>query len=166
MNPPWSARLYELWDGLAARERNLIALGLLVLLPVGLYLYVWQPVNAERARLTLRVEQLRGELARLRANAEEIKQLRAQAPIRGADTLLATARMAASRFGLPEQPGAMTQQGGDRLLVSLDGVAFDAWLRWVGELGIQGVSLAACKVEALPAPGLVRVKATLARSPS
>ncbi len=168
MNP--SARLHAFWDGLATRERMLIAIGLVVLLPVGFYLYIWQPVNAERARLTSRVEQLRSELAQLRADAAEIKRLRAQMPIsaqlRNGDTLLAAARQAAARFGLPDLQVALTAQGDDRLLLNLDSVAFDAWMRWLGELGVQGVSLTACKVEALPTPGLVRVKATLARKAS
>jgi general secretion pathway protein M len=162
----FSARLQTYWDGLASRERNLIGVGLLAILPVGLYLYVWQPVQAERARLTIRVEQLRGELAQLRVDSDEIKRLRAQAPIRSSGSLETTARQAAARFGLPDAPGAMTAQGSDRLQVNLEGVAFDAWVRWLGELGVQGISLANCKVESLPTAGLVRIKATLARAAS
>lgn len=165
-----SARLHAFWDGLAMRERMLIAIGLVVLLPVGFYLYVWQPVNAERARLTTRVEQLRSELAQLRADAAEVKRLRAQTPLsvqlRSGATLEAAARQSAARFGLSDLQGALTAQGQDRLLLDLDSVAFDAWMRWLGDLGVQGVSLTACKVEALPTPGLVRVKATLARKAS
>jgi type II secretory pathway component PulM len=160
------ARWRGFWGELAARERVLIGVGLLVLLPVGFYLYVWQPVTAERARLAIRVDQLRGELAQLRADSEEVKRLRMQPPIPAGDTLENTARQAAARFGLSMAPNALTAQGGDRLLVNLDGVAFDAWVRWLGDLGAQGVSLAACKVEALAEPGQVRVKATLARSAS
>ncbi len=166
MNLPGTNRLREFLDGLAPRERNLIAAGLLVLLPVGFYLYVWQPINAERERLAQRVGQLRGELAQLRADGEEIKRLRAQPPMRGADSLEAGARAAAARFGLSPQQAVLTAQGSDRLLVSMDSVAFDTWLRWVAELGLQGVSLAACKVESLPAPGTVRVRATLDRKPA
>lgn len=154
------------WDELAARERVLIGVGLLVLLPVGFYLYVWQPVTTERARLAIRVDQLRGELVQLRADSEEVKRLRGQPPISVGDTLENAARQAAARFGLVIAPDALTAQGGGRVLVNLDGVAFDAWVRWLGELGVQGVSLAACKVEALPEPGQVRIKATLARNAS
>lgn len=159
-------RLRDFWDEIAPRERNLIAIGLLVLLPVGLYLYVWQPMQTERTRLALRVEQLRGEIAQLRADSEEIKRLRGQAPIRSAQTLEASARLAAARFGLADKIGALTPISGDRLSIEMDAAAFDAWLRWIGELGVQGISLAACKVEALPTPGLVRVKATLTRTTS
>jgi type II secretory pathway component PulM len=159
-------RFQAFWDGIAARERALILFGVAVLLPVGLYLYVWQPVVAERARLSVRVVQLRGELAQLRASGEEVKRLRAQAPARGGVPLEVAARQAALRFGLPDAAGGLTAQGGDRLLVNLDGVAFDAWLRWLGELGGQGVSLVACQIESLPTPGLVRIKATLGRAAS
>jgi type II secretory pathway component PulM len=164
MNLSVPARLRDTLDGLAPRERNLIMLGLLLLLPVGFYLYVWQPINAERARLTQRVGQLQGELNRLRADSEEIKQLRARMPHRSGDSLETSARAAAARFGLTPQQTVMTAQGSDRLQVNMDNVAFDTWLRWVAELGLQGISLDACKVERLPAAGLVRVRATLKRA--
>ena len=158
------SRLRDFWGEIAPRERSLIAIGLFVLLPIGFYLYVWQPMHSERARLALRVEQLRGELAQLRADSEEVKRLRGQQPIRGGQTLDASVREAAARFGLSDSIGTLTPQGSDRLAVEMDAAAFDAWLRWVGELGVQGISLTACKVEALPTPGLVRVKATLTRA--
>ncbi len=166
MNPPVLTRLRDYLDGLAPRERNLIMLGLLLVLPVGFYLYVWQPINAERTRLTQRVGQLQDELNRLRADGEEIKQLRTQIPLRGGESLEASARAAAARFGLTPQQTVMTTQGSDRLQVNMENVAFDTWLRWVAELGLQGVSLEACKVEALPVAGFVRVRASLRRSSS
>jgi general secretion pathway protein M len=157
-------RVLDYWDSLAPRERNLLAAGLLILLPLVLYFYLWQPLSTDRARLAGRVEQLRGQLAQLRTDSEEIKRLRAQTPTRSAQTLGATAHLAASRFLMTDKQITLTPQGSDRLNVTMEGVAFDTWVRWIGELNIQGVSLTACKVEALPAPGLVRVKATLARS--
>lgn len=150
------------WAELAPRERYLIGIGLTILLPLALYLYVWQPVQADRERLAIRGAQLRGELEQLRADSAEIKRLRAQAPIDPAVSLERAARQAAARFGLPEQSGVSSEHG-KRLQVDLDNVAFDAWLRWLGELGAQGIGLAACEVEALPASGQVRVKATLIR---
>lgn len=159
-------RLDEAWANLAPRERNLILIGLLVLMPIGLYFYFWQPLSGERERLRDRVAHLRVELAQLRADGEDVKRLRGLAPIRGAQTLEATARLAASRFQLGDKLGEVSARGSDRLVVTMDGVAFEAWLRWVGELGVQGVALSECKVEALPEAGLVRARATLLRSAS
>jgi general secretion pathway protein M len=161
-----SMRFQLFWDGLAARERGLIVFGLAVLLPIGLYLYVWQPVTEERARLTTRVQQLRVDLTQLRADAEEIKRLQSQMPVRGSSSLEVVARQSAALFGLPDLERGLSARGNDRLEVTLDSVAFDAWLRWLGELGVQGVTLAGCKVEALPESGMVRIKATLARETS
>lgn len=166
MNLPLLNPLQATWANLAPRERNLILIGLLLLLPVALYFYLWQPLTSERARLDVRVAQLRGELAQLRADSEAVKSLRGQAPIRAAQSLEATARLAAARFQLVDSLAEVTPQGSDRLLVNMDGVAFDAWLRWVGELGVQGVSLVDCKVEALSTAGEVRARVTLRRAPS
>jgi general secretion pathway protein M len=161
-----SMRFQLFWDGLAARERGLIVFGLTVLLPVGLYLYVWQPVTEERTRLATRVQQLRIELTQLRTDAEEIKRLQSQMPVRGGNSLEVVARQSAALFGLPDLERGLSARGNDRLEVTLDNVAFDAWLRWLGELGLQGVSLATCKVQSLPTPGQVSVKATLTRTGS
>ena len=161
-----SLRFQLFWDGLAARERGLIVFGLAVLLPIGLYLYIWQPVTEERARLTTRVQQLRVELTQLRADAEEIKRLQSQIPVRGGNSLEVVARQSAALFGLPDMERSLSARGNDRLEVNLESVAFDAWLRWLGELGLQGVSLATCKIEAMPERGMVRIKATLARATS
>lgn len=159
-------RIHVFWDGLALRERGLIVFGLAVVLPVAVYLYLWQPANVERARLAVRVQQLRGELAQLRADGEEVQRLRAQVPASTGETLETLARQSAARFGLPDVKVGLSTQGKDRLQVDLASVDFDAWVRWLGELGVHGISLAACQVDALPTPGLVRVKATLSRAAS
>jgi general secretion pathway protein M len=166
MNFTLPNRFQDFLASLAPRERKLVLLGLMLLLPLGLYLYLWQPLNSERARLTVRVQQLRGEVAQMHIDSEEIKRLRAQAPLRSAQSLEDLARLLAPRFGLPDLKSSLSAQGSDRLMVQLDSVAFDAWIRWLGELGTQGVSLSACQVESLPTPNLVRVKATLVRSAS
>lgn len=166
MNISLPARFDEAWSNLAPRERNLIAIGLFVLLPVGLYLYLWQPLAVERVRLDARVTQLRGQLAQLRTDSEEVLRLRGQAPIRSASTLEATARLAASRFQLDDKLAEVTPQGGDRLIINMEDVDFDAWLRWIGELGVQGVVVSACEVEALPGQERVHAKATLMRGAS
>jgi general secretion pathway protein M len=160
---PLSARIHDFLDGLAPRERNLLTAGVMILLPLGLYLYLWQPINSERTRLISRVTHLRGELVQLRADSKEVERLRAQHPIHNAQTLEASIRLAATRFGMDDKSATLTPQGQDRVQVNLSSVAFDTWLRWVGELSLQGVSLVACKVEALPANGQVRIQATLTR---
>ena len=163
MSFPLSARIHDFLDGLAPRERNLLTAGVMILLPLGLYLYLWQPINSERTRLASRVTHLRGELVQLRADSQEVERLRAQHPIQNSQTLEASIRLAATRFGMDDKSATLMPQGKDRLQVNLSSVAFDTWLRWVGELSLQGVSLVACKVEALPASGQVRIQATLTR---
>ncbi|MFZ1909833.1 MAG: type II secretion system protein GspM, partial [Burkholderiales bacterium] len=48
--------------------------------------------------------------------------------------------------------------------VTLGAVRFDSWLRWVADLQAQNVRLAACRIEAMSAPGMVSVHATLRRA--
>jgi type II secretory pathway component PulM len=51
----------------------------------------------------------------------------------------------------------------NQVQVVFGAVAFADWLAWVAKLQAQHVRLDACRVEALTAPGLVSVSATLIR---
>lgn len=159
----WLERPRLRWQALEPRERGLLGFGLALLLPVTLYLYVWQPMQEERQRLAIRADQLREELTVLRTRAEEVKRMRG-APVAAAASLENAARQGAAQAGVADRLQGLTPQGADRLEVRFDAVPFDAWLRWLGQLSSQGVVLAACQVEALPTPGMARVRATLARS--
>jgi type II secretory pathway component PulM len=50
--------------------------------------------------------------------------------------------------------------------VAFASVAFSDWLDWAAALNAQQVALAACRVEALPTPGMVKVTASLLRDAS
>lgn len=149
------------WRDLGGRERRLIVAGLAVLLPVALYLYVWQPMSAQRERLHGQVERLRGEIASLRADAEEIARLRQQP--QGSANAEAQARAAASRLGIADRLASVTAQGSDRLVVEFAAVPVTPWLAWLGELGAAGLGVAACTIEPAAQPGEVRAQVTLAR---
>jgi type II secretory pathway component PulM len=156
-----SRQAMQRWRDLGGRERRLIVAGLAVLLPVALYLYLWQPMTAQRERLHGQVERLRGEVASLRADAEEIARLRQQ-PHGGAGAET-QARAAAARQGIADRLASVTAQGGDRLVVEFAAVPFASWLAWLGELGGAGLGVVACVIEPAAQAGEVRVQVTLAR---
>lgn len=156
--------LLEHWRRIGARERRLIGIGLAVLLPATLYLYVWQPLTAERAALTRTNERLRVELAGLRADAAEAERLRSLGAIGAGGSPRAAAESAASRFRLDGRMRVEAAPGSAGITVNFENVPFDAWLRWVGELAAQGVNVAASRVEALPVAGQVRASATLTQA--
>jgi general secretion pathway protein M len=58
----------------------------------------------------------------------------------------------------------MDVQDANRVVVAFGAVAFADWLGWVASLGSQQVRLSACRIEALPEPGMVGVTATLQRA--
>ncbi len=151
------------WRDLGERERRLIVAGLAVLLPVALYLYLWQPMTAQRERLHGEVERLRGEVASLRADAEEVDRLRRQ-PHGGTGAGAETqARAAAARQGIADRLASVTAQGSDRLSVEFAAVPFTPWLAWLGELGSTGLGVVTCAIEPAAQAGEVRVQVTLAR---
>lgn len=154
-------QLAQRWRDLGVGERGLILAGLAVLLPVALYLYLWQPMTVQRERLRAEVERLRFELASMRADAEDIAHLSQQPRGAGAESL--DARAAAARLGIAEHLATLTPQGSERLAAEFVAVPFAAWLAWVGELGATGLAVEACEIEVGARPGEVRVSVTLAR---
>lgn len=158
-----SQQLLQRWRDLGRRERGLILAGLGVLLPVALYLYLWQPLTTQRERLHDEVQRLRGDLASLRADAEEIARLRQQPQGSPGASAEALARAAAARQGIDDRLGAVTASGNDRLMVEFAAVPFTPWLAWLGELGATGHGVVACDIELAAQPGELRVQVTLAR---
>lgn len=158
-----SHQAMQRWRDLGGRERRLMVAGLALLLPVTMYLYLWQPMTAQRERLHGEVERLRGEVASLRADAAEIVRLRQQPPGGSGTDPHAQVRAVAARLGLADRLASVTAQGGDRLAVEFAAVPFTPWLAWLGELGAAGLEVVTCTIEPTAQAGEVRVQVTLAR---
>jgi general secretion pathway protein M len=123
--------------------------------------------SAERGRGQLRtsVTALRTQAALLDQQAAEHQLLRATpaAPISPTDLrALVQARADAARLS-----GALTRieaPDTDHVQVVFGAVSFADWLAWTAALQAQNVNLDAARVEALSAPGMVSVTATLSRA--
>lgn len=158
-----NTRLRRAWQSRTPRERIAVTL-LAVVLGVALYAWLLQSGGLARARLQANVASLRAEAAGLELRALELERLRA------------TPVTPASRGDLGEQVQAQVDAAGlghaltkldapdaDRVMVSFGAVGFADWLNWVASLNSQHVRLAACRIDALPEPGMVGASATLQR---
>jgi general secretion pathway protein M len=129
-------------------------------------LYLWLLYSAERARSRLgtTVTALRAQAARLEQHAAEYERLRAKAPATASNTDLRTLVQAqAGAAGLSRALHRVDSPDPGQVQVVLGAVAFVDWLDWIAALESQQVRLAACRIEALAAPGMVNVTATLVR---
>ena len=158
------ARLHTLWKSRAPRERAIIAVLAVIL---GAALYLWLLQSAERARLPLRtsVTALRLQAARLDQQALEFGHLRAAPSATASPTNLRTlveARVAEA--GLSQALVRVDAPDADHVVVVLGAVPFADWLNWIAGLKAQQVRVDTCRIEALSAPGMVSVTATLVRA--
>jgi general secretion pathway protein M len=158
-------RFQQFWKQASPRERWLIGGGFGLLLVVVLIFYVWQPVVRDRQKLRANLPQLRASAEQMRLNAAEVVRLKTltssaalpKGGIRGA------VEESAAAFKLRDSIGQVSLEGDGRISISLDMVSFDNWVRWLGHLQEQyRIRLESCRVEALPQPGMVRIKAVLA----
>lgn len=158
------ARLRKAWESRSPRERAIAAALALVL---GAALYAWLVQSAGRARLqsSAGAATLRTQAARLDQQALEYGRLRAAPAATASPTDLRTLVLArAGAAGLARALTRIDAADADQVAVVFGAVAFADWLNWISALRSQQVRLDTCRIEALSAPGMVSVTATLVRA--
>jgi general secretion pathway protein M len=158
-----NAALRRAWESRSPRERVIIAT-LAVLLGLALYAWLMQAAGRARAQLHMNVTALRTQAARLDQQALEHARLRAAPAATASSTDLR--KLVQSRIdaaGLSRALVRMDAPDADQVVVVFGAVAFADWLDWIAGLQLQQVRLDTCRIEALAAPGMVSVTATLAR---
>ncbi len=153
----------ELWRSRAPRERAVLATGAAVVAAMLFIALVWLPLERARVRLEREVPEMRAALAALQRDAEEAKRLRSMAPVaEQSATPLAT--LAAGAVAAPPGARLVLADPGHLQLTGAD-VAFTQLLEWLASAASRhGLRVERAHLEALAAPGRVRVDITLART--
>lgn len=121
---------------------------------------LWLQAERTRERLAVELPQLRGSIAALERDAEEVRRLRAMPAVTPGGQPLAS--LATNAGGVPGAQIVVI----DERRVRLTGadIAFNALLEWLGNArATHGMRVEAARLESL-APGRVRAELTLARS--
>ena len=158
------ALLHRLWQSRSSTERTVIVALALVLVVA---LYVWFALAATRARgpLVASVTTLRAQAVRLDQQAMQYEQLRnAPRPPAPQSDVRALVQAQASAAGLSLT--RVDAVDANQARATFAAVAYADWLAWVASLQAQNVRLDACRIEALPSPGLVTATATFVRAVS
>lgn len=157
-------RLRQLWQRRAPRERAVVAI-LAALLGVVLYFWMLQSLGSSRAHLVADVATLRAAATDLEQQALELDRLRAvpAASVSRSD-LGAQVQAQANAAGLGHAVTRIETPDPNQVAVTFRAVAFADWLGWVASLSAQQLRLSACRIDALPEPGMVGVTATLQRA--
>ena len=155
--------LRRAWTSRAPRERLVIAV-LAAVLGAAAYLGLLYSADRARAQLGVRVAALRTQAALLEQRAAEHQRLRAAPAPTASPTDLRT--LVRERVDAAQLSGALTlleAPDAEHVRIAFGAMSFAAWLDWIAALQTQHVRLEAARIEALAAPGLVSVTATLAR---
>ena len=154
----------QYWLARAPRERVLIAVSA-ALLVGGLSLWLVQAVDRLRAELRTSVPALRARADLLERQAVEFERLRAAPAVTVSQgDLRALVQAQAGAAGLSRAVVSAEAADANLVKVVFGAVAFADWLEWVAGLEAQHIHLDACRIEALDAPGMVSIAATLARA--
>jgi type II secretory pathway component PulM len=154
MNP--YVRLRQFWHGLALRERRLALAGLVILLPVAGYLYVWQPLKTQWTRQQAEVVRLEVKLRELEADIVQVERLR-RLPAPVPEPLEALIARAPAGAGV-------NRLGPDQVELHWSAVDVRAWLAWVAEAGPRGLRIERCELAPAATPGRLTVQMIVART--
>lgn len=164
------AQLRSWFDKLKPRERLTVLAGLILGVPLLFYVVVWAPLRKDIDLLQTNVDAQALNLEWMKSAAAEVRQLRDTRPISAqvaaGGSLLGTVNATAERAGVARAIQRMNPQGEDTLELQIDNIAFDALMRWLGELETgQGIRASFAALTRTDAEGQVNARLTLQRNP-
>lgn len=156
----------EWWNTLGTRERLMLGGGALLLVPLLVWLLVWHPLARGVQRLETEVAAQREGLQWMRNAAAELQQLRgsgAQASAGlGGRSLLAVVDQSARAAGLGNGLKRIEPDSATAVRARLEGVPFDAVVKWLDELSRKfGVLATLVSIERVAGAGQVNIRLTL-----
>jgi general secretion pathway protein M len=157
------ARFQAWFAQLAPRERWMVVAAAIVVAITLLYLAVWEPLVNAQQRRSLALQEARALASRIEQLAGQTQGARGPAVNLGVSVLSAVDQSA--RAGALDKPPSRIQPEGEReVKVWIDGVSFDALLRWLQSLQTgYGISVQSAELERGAAPGQVNAQLSLVR---
>ncbi len=153
------------WNGLQARERQLLLIGAGMLAALAYWLLLWQPLVAARERSRAAVTTLQQATTEASAQVSAILASRKLAAPRPVRSLFALIDSSAREAGLMSAQTRIEPLGEDRVRVSMDGVSFDQLAAWLEGLDrTEGVDINEWSVDRALVPGVVNASMTLQTS--
>jgi general secretion pathway protein M len=159
------------WQGLAVRERRVVAIGGTLVLVLLAWAFIWDPLSTSRARLEAGVTQAEADLAWMREAVPRLAARRAQGGSIGADrggrSLPALADGSLRESGLGPHLARIEPLGEGRVGLWFDDVGFDPWIVWLeGFAPRYGVRVEELTVDRSVGTGMVDARVVLVDSRS
>lgn len=159
-------QLQDWFRSLAPRERLLVSVGSVVVAITILYLGIWEPLSKAHSKREQDLAASQALAQRLEAIAVVVQKSQASggAAINTGASLLSTVDQV-SKSGTLGKPLTRIQPEGDHeVKVWIDGVSFEALVRWISELeGRYGISIQTADLDRDTLPGQVNARLSLVR---
>lgn len=150
------------WNARSSSERRVLSAGGVIVVLVLFVTFVWLPLERARTRLAADLPALAASVTEMRAQAEQVKVLRAM-PARAESSNVPLATLVAN--------GTLAQGLTDARVATLDAkhlkltagdVAWTRLLEWISTVqAAHGLTVDGATIEALPSPGRVRAELIL-----
>lgn len=155
-----SARAW--WRGRNPRERLVVAAAGAIVALLLVVVLVWLPLERSRERLAMQLPALRASVAEMRAQAAEVRALRAL-PVQAAPGIPLSTLVASGSL-TRELPGArLSLLEAKRVRLAFDDASWSRLVQWLASAqAAHGLVVERARVEALAAVGRVRGEIDLA----
>jgi general secretion pathway protein M len=164
MKQLWPAFKKTAWGDRSRRERQIISIASIILLPAMVYFVLWQPAHNEVAKLRSMLPVMRMQEARMKRQAEEVELLRHRSKPAVLDSfaLKTVVETSATRYQLRDAMDQLDILEPNGVHIAFSSVPFAQWLRWIRDLQQeQHVRIDSLDVTALPSAGMVKINANL-----
>jgi type II secretory pathway component PulM len=160
----WKELRTQYWNNRPARERRIIAIAGMVLLPIVYYYLLWQPAHIAAAKLHNNLPALQAQATKLQDQATEIEMLRHRPVIVALDAVALKSSIAesATRHQMSTYINGNEVQEPNAVRITCDAIPFAMWIKWLRELEQeQHIRAEAISISALPQTGMVKISASL-----
>ncbi len=157
----WIERLRGQLAGRSVRERQVLAVGGVVLAVLLGYGAVYEPLRQARAKLAERLPAQRAELRLMRIQVAEIERLRTHMGAAAKGSLEQRIKASAAAFNLGEAFTQFTALTPDQVQLATQPLPTGNWVDWLADLERQGVSVARCRIDTGDQVGLASLELTL-----
>ena len=127
------------WQGLQAREQQVLRLGAVIFGLLLVYLFIIDPVYSGRDEAEQRLQATRQALAVVQQQASDLKTSSAGAGTPGSGPLLTKVESSAQAEGLRGALKRLQPGGNDQIEVSLEGASYQQVMQWLGKLRSEGI---------------------------
>ncbi len=152
---------------LQPRERLILMAAALLLVPLLIYLLIWEPVSKEVGSLRTSVNAGQQQVAWLQQASSEARALQASGnavtPASNVSLITAVETSAAER-NLRSYLKRIEPQGSNKISIDIDDAAFDDIIHWISELQTRyGATVAQFNASRSDQPGRVQARLVITR---